>query len=153
VENFVVSEYENSFKEHTNAVGKFSPFPRKVELADLGKICLARNMEIKDDAAVCFGNETVNISEIVPHVTRGELDFICSFIYYLTVIEQRQGGDIREAILQLYKKADSLGWTGMYQARFKGASGTIEQVRPEDIMAILYRLKCIRFKNELGSPR
>ena len=124
----------------------FSPVSRVVEFGDLRRICLARNIEIKDDSTLKFGNETVNIPEIIPNVTRGQLDFICSFIYYLMVIEQHKDGNLRESVLRLYKKIESLGLDMIHQTGFRGTSGVIEYVRPEDILAILYRLKAIGFK-------
>ena len=146
VENFTVSEYKDYSKNHKISESAFSPLSRVVEFGDLRRVCLARNIEIKDDSTLKFGNETVNIPEIIPHVTRGQLDFMCSFIYYLTVIEQHKGGNLRESVLRLYKKIESLGFDMIHQTGFRGASGVIEYVRPEDILAILYRLKAIGFK-------
>ena len=147
VENFVVSEYTDYSNECTNGISNFSPIPRRVDFANLGKICFTRNIEIKDDSTIKIGNETVDIAECVPHATRGQLDFICSFIYYLTVIEQKKNGNVKELILQLYKKLDSCSLEMIHQMGFKGASDIIEYVRPEDILSILYRLKSIDFKS------
>ncbi len=146
VENFTVSEYKDYSKDHKISESAFSPLSRVVEFGDLRRGCLARNIEIKDDSTLKFGNETVNIPEIIPHVTRGQLDFICSFIYYFTVIEQHKGGNLRESVLRLYKKIESLGFDMIHQTGFRGTSGVIEYVRPEDLLAILYRLKCIGFR-------
>lgn len=145
VENFVVSEYKDYSNDCTNVVPSFSPMPRQVDFANLGRICLTRNIEIKDDSTIKIGNETIDITECVPHATRGQLDFICSFIYYLTVIEQRKSGNIKESVVSLYKKLDSCGLDMIHQTGFRGASGVIECVRPEDILSILYRLKSIAF--------
>lgn len=146
VENFVVSEYRDYMKDHKISVPVFSPLPRNVDFTKLRKVCLARNIEIKDDSTAHFGNEPVNVSEIVPHVTRGQLDFICSFIYYLTVIEPRQGGNLKESVLRLYKRIDSLGLDMIHQTGLRGTSGVIEYVRSEDMLSILYRLKNIAFR-------
>lgn len=145
VENFVVSEYNDYSKDCTNGVPSFSPIPRRVDFTNLGRICLTRNIEIKDDSTIKIGNESVDVTECVPHATRGQLDFICSFIYYMTVIEQRKSGNMKEAVLSLYKKLDSCGFDMIHQTGFRGASGVIEYVRPEDILSILYRLKSIAF--------
>ena len=130
VENFTVSEYKDYSKDHKNSESAFSPVSRVVEFGDLRRVCLARNIEIKDDSTLKFGNETVNIPEIIPQVTRGQLDFICSFIYYLTVIEQYKGGNLRESVLRLYKKIEPLGFDMIHQMGFRGTSGVIEYVRP-----------------------
>lgn len=145
VENFVVSEYKDYSNDCTNVVPSFSPMPRRGDFSNLGRICLTRNIEIKDDSTIKIGNETVDITECVPHATRGQLDFICSFIYCLTVMEQRKSGNIKESVVSLYKKLDSYGLDMIHQTEFRGASGVIEYVRPEDIMSILYRLKSIAF--------
>ncbi len=146
VENFVVSEYTEYEKNKRISVPAFSPQPRRADFSHLGGICLARNVEIKDDSTIQFGAESVRVPEIVPHATRGQLDFIGSFIYYLTVIEQRQGGSMREAVMRLYKKMETGGLEMIHQTGFRGTSGVIEYVRPEDVLAVLYRLKSIRFK-------
>ena len=146
VENFVVSEYTEYEQDKRISAPAFSPQPRRADFSHLGGICLARNVEIKDDATIQFGNESVRVPEIVPHAARGQLDFIGSFIYYLTVIEQRQGGSMREAVMRLYKKMETGGLEMIHQTGFRGTSGVIEYVRPEDVLAVLYRLKSIRFK-------
>ena len=148
VENFIVSEYKGYSKDHNNSAYAFSPLSRAVEFGDLRRVCLARNVEIIDDSTLKFANETVNISEIIPHVTRGQLDFICSFIYYLTVIEQYKSGNLRKSVLRLYRKIESLGLDMIHQTGFRGTSGVIEYVRPEDILAILYRLKATIMSTE-----
>lgn len=146
VENFVVSEYTEYEKNKRISVPAFSPQPRRADFSHLGGICLARNVEIKDDSTIQFGAESVRVPEIVPHAARGQLDFIGSFIYYLTVIEQRQGGSMREAVMRLYKKMETGRLEMIHQTGFRGTSGVIEYVRPEDVLAVLYRLKSIRFK-------
>lgn len=145
VENFTVSEYRDYSKDHKNSEPAFSLLSRVVDFGNLKRVCLARNVEIIDDSTLKIGNETVNVFEIIPYVTRGQLDFICSFIYYLTVIEQYKGGNLRKSVLRLYKKIESLGLDMIYQMGLRGTSGVIEYVRPEDILAILYRLKSINF--------
>ena len=54
--------------------------------------------------------------------------------------------NFKKAKRRLDKKIDSLGFDMIHQTGFRGASGVIEYVRPEDILAILYRLKPIGFK-------
>ena len=123
----------------------FFPTARVANLAVLKKVCLARNIEIKDDATIKLGSEVVNIPEVIPHATRGQLDFVSSFIYYLTVIEAAQNSSLRELVLRLYQKLNRTGLEMIHQTGFRGSSGVIEYVRPEDMQAILYRLKCVDF--------
>jgi len=147
VENFTVSEYTGFIKENKKVVYSFLPISRTADLCDLRRICLARSIEIKDASTVKFGNETVNIPQIVPHATQGQLDFVCSFIYYLTVMENRQEGNLTTAVMRLYKKINSVGLDMIHQTGLKGASGVIEYVRYEDMLSVLYRLKSIAFKS------
>ena len=99
-------------------------------------------MEIQDDLTVKFGNEKVNVPEIVPYATRGQLDFICSFLYPLSVFEPQKNSSLRELVMRLYRKMDDAGMEAIRQNTISGTSG----VRPEDILAILYRLRFVRFK-------
>ncbi len=146
VESFTVSEYTDYSKDHTLFAPSFSPDRRLVDFASIRKIFLARNVEIKDDSTIKIGSETVNIPDIIPHVTRGQLDFICSFIYYLTVMEQPRTGNMNEIVKSLYRKMDSMSIQKIHQTGLKGTTDVIEYVRPEDILSILFRLKCINFK-------
>lgn len=146
VENFKVSEYTDFIKDYRKYALDFSPQARLVDFGELKGLCLTRSIEIKNDSTVKFGNETVNIPDIIPHVTRGQLDFVCSFIYYLTAIEAPRGGNLTKLIKQLYKKIDSLGINVIHQTGFRGSSGIIEYIRPEDVLAVIYRLKHISFK-------
>ncbi len=146
VESFTASEYTDYRKNPVTGTPVFTPCCRKADFSELRSICFSRNLEIRDDSTIRVGRETVNIPEILPHVTRGQLDFVCSFLYYLTVIEPRQGGTLKEAVMQLYRKLDSSGMEQIHQRGFRGSSGVMEWVRPEDMMAILVRLKSIGFK-------
>ena len=145
VENFVVCEYVNDTLANARVAPLFSPTTRVANLTALKKICLARNIEIKDDATIKLGSELINVPEVIPHATRGQLDFISSFIYYLTVIETAQNNSLKESVLRLYQKLNRSGLEIIHQTGFRGSSGVMEYVRPEDIQAILYRLKCVDF--------
>jgi len=145
VESFVVCEYVNDTLANAKAAPLFSPTMRVANLTALKKVCLTRNIEIKDDATIKLGSEVVNIPEVIPHATRGQLDFIASFIYYLTVIEVAQNSSLGESVLRLYQKLQRAGIEMIHQTGFRGVSGVIEYVRPEDMQAILYRLKCVDF--------
>ena len=145
VENFVVCEYVNNTLASTKAAPLFFPATRVANLAALKKVCLARSIEIKDDATIKLGSEVINIPEVIPHATRGQLDFVSSFIYYLTVIAPLQSSSLRELILRLYQKLNRAGIEMIHQTGLRGSSGVIEYVRPEDMQALLYRLKCVDF--------
>ena len=153
VENFTVSEYKDDSKDHKISESAFSPLSRVVDLGDLRRICLARNIEIKDDSTLKIGNETVNIPEIIPHVTRGQMDFICSVLYYLTVIEPQANIGLQEAVTRLYRKMDAMALDMLHQTWVRGSAGVMEYVRPEDMQGILYRLRCVDYRFGFSNNR
>ena len=87
----------------------------------------------------------MNVLEIVPHLTRGQLAFICAFLYRLTVMEQHRAARLKEAVAQLYQRIHKDGMALIDQVGFRGTPSELEYVRQEDILALLYRLKAIRF--------
>ena len=103
VDNFKVSEYKNT-PTFTGNAHPYRPLPRMVDLSGIGNVCLKRQIEIKDDNTLRFGNETLHVADIIPHVTRGQLDFICSLIYHLTVFGTKGGTTLSHAVKQLYQK-------------------------------------------------
>ena len=145
VENFMVSEHRDDTELRVSTVPRFSPARRNVDFTAIRKICLARNMEIKDDTTIRLGSEIVDVSEIIPHVTRGQMDFICSFLYYLTVIEPQAHISLQEAVTRLYSKMDAMTLDMLHQTWVRGAVGVMEYVRPEDMQGILYRLRCVDY--------
>lgn len=151
VENFMVSEYTDYEKKAEPTVAPFSPRRRAAELSAIGRICLSRSVEIKDDATVRFGNESVHMPAIIPHVTRGQLDFIASFIYYLTAIEPKGARGLREVVMRLYQRLDTIDTEMLHQRGLRGASDVMEYVRPEDMLAILFRLRSVGFREISGN--
>lgn len=146
VHNFTVSEYTDYNRINMPKQIDFCPSKRFADLSDIGKICLSRNIEIKDDSTIKLGNEIVNILEIIPNVTRGQLDFICSFLYCFTVFEVKTVCTLCESVIRLYEKIEAQGIQSIHQTGLRGSSGVIEYVRTEDILALIYRLKAIRFQ-------
>lgn len=144
VENFKVSEYID-YKREEKCGYVFSPRRRVVDLKAIGKSCLTRNIEIKDDTTIKIGSEIIDVSEIIPQITRGQLDFVSSFIYYLTVFEQTDGATLKDAVMKLYRKIAENGISSIHQIGLRGTNNIIEFVRPEDMMMIFYRLKSIGF--------
>ena len=145
VDRFVPTEYTDYVKGENYVKTVFSPAQRNADLSSLGKIALRREIEIKSPSSVKIGGEEIDVSDIVTHVTAGQLDFISSFIYFLTVMERNSVCNLYEAVLSLYGKIATQGTEFIHQLALRGSSGVIEYVRPQDMMAVLYRLKCVEF--------
>lgn len=145
VENFKASEYTDYEKREEKKDYVYTQRRRAVDLKGMGKICLSRSIEIKDDATIKLGSEIINISDSIPHITRGQLDFVCSFIYYLSVFEHTEGCCLKDAVMKMYRKISDGGVDMIHQIGLRGASEVIEYVRPEDMLTIMYRIKSIGF--------
>jgi len=145
VERFVTSEYK-AYNKWIKAVEKCSVRKRAVDFTKLRAICLSRDIEICNETTIRIGVQNFDASEILTSPTRGQLDFICSFIYYLTVMEKREANTLYGTVDSLYRKIGLQGVELIHQVALQGSSAVIEYVRPEDIMQILYRLKYIHFR-------
>ena len=145
VDGFLPSEYVDYKKAEQPVKIPFSPTPRSADLSFLGKTALRREIEIKAPSSVKIGGEEIDVSDIVTHVTAGQLDFISSFIYYITVMERNSVCNLYKSVLSLYDKIATQGAEFIHQLGLRGSSGVIEYVRPQDMMAVLYRLKCVEF--------
>lgn len=144
VERFVTSEYTAYDKEIT-ATDKFSIRKRTVDFTELRAICLSRDIEICNETTIRIGVQNFDVTEILTSPTKGQLDFICSFIYYLTVMEKREANTLYGTVDSLYRKISLQGVELIHQVSIRGSSSVIEYVRSEDVIQILYRLKYIHF--------
>lgn len=144
VENFKVREYENEEIQAAGKIGKFYFKKRLADLSHLRQLSLDRKVEIKDDLTIKFGSEIVDISEIIPCPTRGQLSFICSFLYYLTVFGKGGKVNLIDTVKELYAKIANEGINFLHQKGFKDTEH-IEFVRYQDMLCILYRLRCVSF--------
>lgn len=100
------------------------------------------------DNAPAIGGKTVAVPDILPYPTRRQLDFICSFLYALTVIESGKKRTLADAVNALYRKIDLSGVDIIHQPGLRGM-GQIEYVRKYDMMNLLYRLRCIGFHSKI----
>lgn len=145
IEGFVTSEYL-TYDKKLKAIEKCLIRKRTVDFKELRKICLFRDIEICGETDIRIGSQIFDVSQILTSPTRGQLVFICSFIYYLTVMLKREVTTMREAVESLYRTIDFQGVESIHQVAFRGSSSVIEYVRPEDIIQILYRLRYIHFR-------
>ncbi|MBR7101324.1 MAG: hypothetical protein IKC74_03450 [Clostridia bacterium] len=147
VDKYVLYDYSNFTKENKKSAS-FCPKPRLVDISELREYCIRRNMEIKDGSVIRIGPDEIKTDEIIPHLTRGQLDFICSFIYFLAVMECNAKCELKTAIDRLYSKIHTQGVDFIHQSRLNGSTEIIEYVRPEDIMAILFRMRSVKFTDK-----
>ena len=147
VDKYVLYDYSDFTKENKES-SSFCPKPRLVDISELREYCIRRNMEIKDGSVIRIGPDEIKTDEIIPHLTRGQLDFICSFIYFLAVMECNAKCELKTAIDRLYSKIHTQGVDFIHQSRLNGSTEIIEYVRPEDIMAILFRMRSVKFTDK-----
>jgi len=144
VENFKVREYENEGLQVAGTIWEFYFKKRLADLSHLRQLSLDRRVEIKDNLTIKFGSEIADISEIIPCPTRGQLSFICSFLYYLTVFGKGGKVNLIYTVQELYAKIANEGIFFLHQKGFKDTEH-IEFVRYQDMLCILYRLRCVSF--------
>ncbi len=145
VDTYVCSNYTDYVKDEHIPCSSFAPALRTVDIRELANACFKRNMEIKEGSVIRIGNEEICVEEIVPYVTDGQLNFIISFIWFLAVMERTDGEGLCDGVKRLYGKIRSNGISFIHQQGLNGASDIIEYVRYEDMMAILYRIKSVKF--------
>ncbi len=147
VDQFLASEYTDYVRAEDDVKEEYVYHPRlRNYYADrLRDVCINRNLSVQDNSTVKVGTEMLNVPEIIPHVTRGQLDFIVSFLYYLTVMEQPKTHVLRDAAAGLYRKISRDGMDVICQNSLRGGT-ELEFVRMQDMLALLYRLRCVSFK-------
>ena len=143
VDSFLPTEYDAPKRERP-PTEVFRPHPRHADLRGLRELCAYRNMAIRDDNTIRLGGETIPVGDLIPNPSRGQMDFICSFLYWLTVIEPPKRTPLPNAVRALYRRIETDGIGLIHQHRLPGA-GEIEFVRPEEMLRILYRLREVRF--------
>ncbi len=145
VDHFRASEYTDFVRKDADDGFVYHPKPRRYYTDRLRDICMTRNLSVQDNSTVKIGSEVLNVPDIIPHVTRGQLDFIVSFLYYFTVMEQSGTHLLRDAVTGLYRKIARDGTDTIRQNGLRG--GTVSEfVRMQDMLALLYRLRCISFR-------
>ncbi len=149
VNRFAASEYTDYPRRDAPDSYEYRPSVRTFDFRRLRELCMERRLTVQDNETVMVGREPVNLPDILPHATRGQLDFIVSFLYYLTVMERPNTRNLWDAAAGLYRK---IGRDGIDCIRQDGLCGTsaLESVRIQDMMAILYRLRCVDFRSRIS---
>ena len=152
VNRFVASEYTDYVRRDLSDSYVYYPAVRICDLRRLREFCMDRRLDVQDNEIVSIGRESVNLTDILPHATRGQLDFIVSFLYFLTVMERLNTRILRDAVAGLYRR---IGREGIECIRQEGLCGTsaLDFVRMQDMLAILYRLRCVEFRSQAEKKR
>lgn len=152
VNRFAASEYTDYPRRDAPDAPDYHPSARMFDFRRLCEFCVERRLTIQDNDTVKVGSESVNLPDILPHAARGQMDFILSFLYFLTVMERPDTRNLRDAVAGLYRK---IGREGVNCIRQDGLCGTtaIEFVRMQDMLAVLYRLRCVGFRNPPSAKR
>ncbi len=139
VENFEV--YHVRSREMDIKYDYIFKLPRRIpNLKGLREICLKDKISIIDDKTISIGNAKINVTEIVPYVTQGQMVFIASFIYYMAVMEVWHSQQtLPERVDIMYSKVNG-DINKIRQWRFLPTS-CIEYVRKYDILSLLYRVQ------------
>lgn len=145
VDQFMASEYTDFVRADADDGFVYRPKVRRYYADRLRDVCMARNLSVQDNSTVKVGTEVLNVPEIIPHVTRGQLDFIVSFLYYFTVLEQSGTHVLRDAVAGLYRKIARDGMNVIRQNGLRGGT-ELEFVRMQDMSALLYRMRSVSFK-------
>ena len=152
VNRFAASEYTAYVRRDSPDRYEYRPSARTCDLRRLREVCMDRRLNVQDNDTVTVGRETVNLADILPHATRGQLDFIVSFLYFLTVMERPNTRILRDAAAGLYRRIRREGIGCIRQDGLCGSSA-MEFVRMQDMMAILYRLRCVEFRSPAEKKR
>ena len=152
VNRFAASEYTDYPRRDAPDTPEYHPSARMFDFRRLREFCMERRLTVQDNDTVKVGSESVNLPDILPHAARGQIDFILSFLYYLTVMERPDTRNLRDAVAGLYRKIGREGVNCIRQESFCGTSA-IEFVRMQDMLAILYRLRCVGFRNPPSAKR
>ncbi|MBP3292532.1 MAG: hypothetical protein J6N32_02170, partial [Clostridia bacterium] len=152
VNRFAASEYTGYTSQDVPDSPEYHPAVRTFDLRRLREFCMDRRLTVQDTGTVTVGREPVNLADILPHATRGQLDFIVSFLYFLTVMERPNTRILRDAVTGLYRKIARNGINMIRQDGLCGASA-MEFVRMQDMLAILYRLRCVEFRSQTEKKR
>ncbi len=150
VSRFAASEYTGYPRRDTPDSCGYHPSARTFDFRRLRELCMERRLTVQDNGTVTVGKEPVNLPDILPHATRGQLDFIVSFLYFLTVMERPNTRNLRDAVTGLYRRIGQDGINCIRQDGLCGASA-MEFVRIQDMLAILYRLRCVDFRSQASA--
>jgi len=120
--------------------GRQHPSPRTADLSALRRLCLTRDMEIREDNTIRLGSELIRADELLSHPTRGQLDYICSFLLQLTTGKTAPGTPLPQLVNALSAEIAKNGPETIHQVTLRGAT-CIESVRAADLLRILWRMK------------
>lgn len=116
--------------------------PRVVDWASIRRPEVINSISILDSRTLKLGYETIDVGNIIPNVSTGQMDFIACVLKKLITYYSTGGKSLRAAIEMCYAGIERNG--GVLEAI--SSSDYFEYVRKYDIEQILYRCKSMRFR-------
>jgi hypothetical protein len=123
---------------------KISLRKRTMQTGRLRERLAKRDISIVDSETIEIGGEKINVGEVISNPARGQLAFIASFIWMMTVYTRTDAMPVSRRIEEMYSKVNA-DITSIRQDTAVGL-GELEYVRKEDMTAILYRMRSIDFR-------
>ncbi len=116
--------------------------PRVVDWASIRRPEVISSIAVLDSRTLKLGHETIDVGNIIPNVSEGQMNFIASVLKKLITFDATGGKSLRAAVEMCY--AGILRNGGVPEAM--ASSDYFEYVRKYDIEQILYRCGSLRFR-------
>lgn len=123
---------------------KISVRKRPMRTNRLREMLSKRDISIVDSETVEIAGEKIRVTDVIANPTRGQLAFIVSFIWMMTVYTRTDAMSVSRRLDEMYSKVDA-DITSVKQDTASGL-GELEYVRREDMAAILYRMRNVDFR-------
>lgn len=116
--------------------------PRVVDWASIRRPEVISSIAVLDSRTLKLGHETIDVGNIIPNVSDGQMNFIASVLKKLITFDATGGKSLRAAVEMCYVGILRNG--GVPEAM--ASSDYFEYVRKYDIEQILYRCGSLRFR-------
>ena len=116
--------------------------PRVVDWASIRRPEVISSISVLDSRTLKLGHETIDVGNIIPNVSEGQMNFIASALKKLITFDATGGKSLRAAVEMCYVGILRNG--GVPEAM--ASSDYFEYVRKYDIEQILYRRGSLRFR-------
>ena len=137
---FVFSDYEKI----PSPERKISVRKRTMRTVRLREKLQRRDISIVDSETVEIGGEKIRVSDVIPNPSRGQLCFIVSFLWMMTVYTRTDAMPTARRLDEMYAKVREDIFSLMQDTAV--GLGQIEFVRREDMASLLYRMRSIDFR-------
>lgn len=136
---FVFTDYEKI----PSPERKISVRKRTMRTNRLRVMLAKRDISVIDSETVGIAGEKIRVTDVISNPTRGQLAFIVSFIWMMTVYTRTDAMPMSRRLDEMYRKVDED--IAFIRQDTASGLGELEYVRREDMAAILYRLRSVDF--------